>query len=455
VNPLRPLTAAEMAQVKACRSFPRPDSSRQRPAVKWLTLDPDGGVSIHVVVLRLRFAVRRHPVGQILYKEFAVISPSGDILVRDCAWSRCAGHAYDWSDVVPREQPKEWNPPGERHRFIPGSLSGDSAAFTFPCAPVLNPGLLAQSPRYRWCAWTPECEEIAAYLRRYAAFPAIEHLSKAGLRSIAASPSVLARLQADRAFVRFVHANAAAIRETRILPSDLLRAYRRGEPVADMAERRQAIRAFGARGGGGCHLHPAVEPLAAWRYLRGQTGASSGEYDRYIDNCAELGLDLRDPRVCRPADFHAAALDIAERLAARRPSASARLGAALRRRAAALNAALGDLSHTRYIAAAPATRQEFAAEGEALGHCLGTHGYFERAARRETLIAFIRLAAAPGAPLYTVEASATARRVLQCRGLHNSLPPESARAFAEGPLLAALRRGLAARSHTKTKGTRE
>lgn len=75
----------------------------------------------------------------------------------------------------------------------------------------------------------------------------------------------------------------------------------------------------------------------------------------------------------------------------------------------------------------PQSADEIKEEGSKLHHCVGT--YVERVARGETMILFIRKAADPDTPYYTMEWQNN--RVVQCRGSHNKDMTAEVKAFVE------------------------
>ena len=76
----------------------------------------------------------------------------------------------------------------------------------------------------------------------------------------------------------------------------------------------------------------------------------------------------------------------------------------------------------------PAALHEIVDEGRALHHCVG--GYASRHAEGKLHILFIRKAADPDTPYFTMELS-TVGEVVQVRGLRNCDPPKAVKAFVE------------------------
>ncbi len=74
----------------------------------------------------------------------------------------------------------------------------------------------------------------------------------------------------------------------------------------------------------------------------------------------------------------------------------------------------------------PEKLEELKEEGEALHHCVGT--YMKKVEKGETMIFFIRQKATPEKPYYTLEWH---KRVIQCRGFHNSDMTPEVKAFVE------------------------
>lgn len=77
------------------------------------------------------------------------------------------------------------------------------------------------------------------------------------------------------------------------------------------------------------------------------------------------------------------------------------------------------------ILVVPSSGDEIRTEGTALHHCVG--GYVERVAKGETNIFFVRKAAEPDKPYFTMEWSHN--HVVQCRGAYNCGMPSEVKAF--------------------------
>lgn len=89
----------------------------------------------------------------------------------------------------------------------------------------------------------------------------------------------------------------------------------------------------------------------------------------------------------------------------------------------------GDERNEDYFAVFPSTVEEYRHDGEALRQCIYSCGYYEKVARGETEIAFIRKKAAPDVPFATLEWRDG--RIIQLRGYGNRAMPQDVWDYAE------------------------
>ena len=166
-----------------------------------------------------------------------------------------------------------------------------------------------------------------------------------------------------------------------------------------------------------------------------------------------LGRDLSDPTVKYPADLISAHDRAAELMKQKAAEGMAELFR-MRRRVLRKYAYA---AHGLLIRPA-ASQRELTAEGDALGHCVGSYG--KRHAVGETAIFFIRRTARPRESYYTLELDEKKLEVRQNRGAHNCPRTPEVEAF-EKEWLAWVREGaprdrdgkpLRAESHGQTVG---
>lgn len=134
-------------------------------------------------------------------------------------------------------------------------------------------------------------------------------------------------------------------------------------------------------------------------------------YRDYLQECEQLRLDLRDKEILFPKDLEVAHNRTMEQVRFEQNKADQEK----------FQKAVNKLEKFAWQMGAylirPAREQtELTEEGKALHHCVG--GYIKRMADGETAIFFLRKAAEPDKPFYTLELQN--KRVIQCRTEHNA-----------------------------------
>lgn len=134
-------------------------------------------------------------------------------------------------------------------------------------------------------------------------------------------------------------------------------------------------------------------------------------YRDYLQECEQLRLDLRDKEILFPKDLEAAHDRTMEQVRFEQNKADQEK----------FQKAVNKLEKFAWQMGAylirPAREQtELTEEGKALHHCVG--GYIKRMADGKTAIFFLRKAAEPDKPFYTLELQN--KRVIQCRTEHNA-----------------------------------
>jgi hypothetical protein len=166
------------------------------------------------------------------------------------------------------------------------------------------------------------------------------------------------------------------------------------------------------------------------------------DFQDYRKECHELGYDLTDEGVMFPRDLYAAHERTSQlcRAEAKRRMAAARRAeqeqarerekAVAEKYVAAIKKYLEkNFGNGRYVMRVAGSPAELADEGKALHHCVG--GYAARVANKHCLIFFVRSAAAPDKPLYTLEINYQTHGIIQCRGFGNSQAPAEVFAFIQ------------------------
>jgi len=131
----------------------------------------------------------------------------------------------------------------------------------------------------------------------------------------------------------------------------------------------------------------------------------------YLENAKKLDYDLRSNSILFPKDLRTAHDRVIELI---KKKEEAIHDESIKEQEAELNELYG-YEKGGYIVRAPKGVDEIIAEGAALNHCVGT--YISRIARRETTVLFLREAANPDKPFYTIEVKDG--NVRQVRGLNN------------------------------------
>ena len=462
---MRGLTRAEIEAIEAYHLAHMPKFSRQKPqatlaeifsgrayctdlvwARRWLmhtkfynflTLCGDD-VEVRTV------AVRSDRHGEIRVKEVirASVGAPG-IQARDIAYRNMSGYVVDWSpEGISRNC--EWNDTWE------GIWCQEDYSrrgmWRLDCA-VINPEILAGHARWKYNAWQPACGDILGYLKLYAEHPKIEMLVKMGFPRFAAMPGLVRQLERDKEFLRWLSKNAAEIKAGKYAADAVRKAYRMRLPLERAAEMIAARRSFHG------YLPLSIDAEKARAYIKGQRGMTDWDYTHYLEQCVRLGQNLSDTKVAFPRHGHRqiervqAAIDEIERkkyAAARRAMAKD-----LRARAARFGAVCETVDGG-LVAHVPSRESEFKAEGKALNHCVGVGGYAAKMARGESLLVFVRDAAAPDKPFVTAEIDPESGEVRQCYGANNSRPSDAVLDFVEKKVGKAVAR-IAKREKAKAK----
>jgi hypothetical protein len=258
---------------------------------------------------------------------------------------------------------------------------------------TVNPEAILASPRFRHCAWVPECGPLIRYLKAWAANPRIETLVKCGLGQMALKRGLTERIRRNGQFRRFFFERADEIRDGGYTVETIYRAFRDRTGLAEADERVGAERQFRTRG------EKPADAVRALKYLAGQRGATVGDYCCYLRDCRRLGMDMADTKTIYPRDFHArqAEADARCRALDRRENRAARSrNNALIAAQAEIWRAIEEIACDRLTARLPRGEADLLREGKALMHCVGTVGrYAEEHAAGKSLIVFLRRAEAP------------------------------------------------------------
>lgn len=305
-----------------------------------------------------------------------------------------------------------------------------------PYAHVVNLEYVLTIPKYKYSAIMDYGGvKIFKYLRCYERYPQAEYLIKLGLPNLADKRTVLALLEKDKAFRRWIIKNKNNPDLKWHNATTIIQAYKTGIPFnecRDFINRKSALYANEDKS-----LRPIKRLFRGKRLERffsylDEQGISDRQYLDYLNACNHLGLDMSLNKNAYPHDFkrwHDIRID-------EYSSKQASIDAVERKEFYGKFAKIADkyLSLENYqnsefvvfIARSPA---ELIREGDFLHHCVGRMNYDQKFVREETLIFFIRNFNAPKIPFVTVEYSLSSKAVLQCYGDDDFPPPANVRNF--------------------------
>jgi len=370
-------------------------------------------------------AVRSDRHGDIRVKEVIRASVGAERMeARDIAYRKMSGYVVDWSpEGISRNC--EWNDTWEGI-WCPQDYTR-RGMWRLDCA-VINPGVLAGHPRWKYNAWQPECGDILGYLKLYAEHPKIEMLVKIGFPRFAAMPGFVKQMERDKEFLRYLSKNAAEIKDGDFAADAVRKAYRLRIPLSRAFEVIAARRSFHG------NLPLAIDAEKARAYIRSQRGMTDWDYTRYLGQCVKLGQDLSDTKVAFPRHGHRRIEQVQamiDEIEGKKDAAARRAMAKDLRARAARFGAVCEKVDGGLVAHVPSREKEFIEEGKKLHHCVGRMGYAAKMARGESLIVFVRDASAPDRPFVTAEIEPETGKVLQCYGKDNSRTADAVLAFVE------------------------
>lgn len=188
--------------------------------------------------------------------------------------------------------------------------------------------------------------------------------------------------------------------------------YRSEFPQYKPQELMELVKAYGyAHGTADEHARKSgLTALRLARYLN-EKHLTPGLYGDYLDQCLALRYDMKDTAVSLPHDFHAMHTRLSQLIKIKVSEDTRRAFAENMQKRERLVYAEQEL-----FVRQPTSIEEIAHEGKVLAHCVG--GYAERHAKGVTTILFIRKAAEPDKPFFTVEVD-NSGKIRQCYGERN------------------------------------
>ncbi len=373
-------------------------------------------------------AVKTRPDGTGAVKEVVRGSVDGSCLcVKDMVFTPIAGYSVDWSPEKLGRAPAQWSYKGK----WASEYYSLSAKLWKLDRPVINPEVLLLSDRFRWCAWQPDCGDLLDYLKIYVKHPRIELLSKAGAGRFATRAGFVRQIEGDKGLMRFFMEHLPKIEKMRYGVDVIRLAYRRGVDLGEAATRIATRRRFR-----GYRLPAGIDATRAAGYIDGLK-IGEWQYCDYLRACVKLGMDLADTKVVYPRQFKKRERIAKDRIAEINRLADIELAKKQDADIEAAAARFAKLERARgsFRCVLPRCRDDFVREGKRLHNCLGDGHYAAKMARRETLIAFVRLSEKPRIPFVAVEYSLDQKKVLQCYGDKNAKPPKQVMTFVNRLLL--------------------
>lgn len=378
-------------------------------------------VEVHTVAAR----ARRN--GRMVFKEVVRATvDSKQFWVKDLALGIMAGYQVDWSpEKVSR--PRAWSYDG---KWATEAYNPRSNKWHLRCR-VVNPEVLKESERFRYCSWNDDCGDILHYLKAYLEQPRLELLAKAGAGRFCSRLGFVKQLGKNKALLQFFMANQPEIQAKYYGVDEIRAAFYRKITLAEARKRKEDRQQFRDY-----NLPAHIDPSRALRYISKAKVQGPWSYCNYLDDCQAVGLDLTDTKTAFPKQFKQRAKIVAARATEIRRQERAKHDAEERRRLAA-EAAQRDQAivkvaarylrlekrRTRsFLVRIPRNTEDFVREGKKLHNCLGT-SYAAKMGRGETILAWIRRAEAPTRAFVAVEWDPKTRKVLQCYGDKNSKPP--------------------------------
>lgn len=397
---------------------------------KFLTLDGDN-VEIRTVVCR--YGKGNCYTRPVCVKEVARASVDGErMYTRDVAFMQFSGYSVDWSHegLTPRPY---WSASGWQGI---GYLAS-SAMWKIKDRLVINPELLLQTERFRYCAWTPQCGDILDYLKCYAKHPRVELLVKSGLCWMSCKTGFLAQIEKDKGLMRYVMANIEAIKESRHGVDVIRMAYSRKIDLSAARERIQDSRLFR-----GYDLPKEMDVSKSAAYCRQNEIWSKYTYTNYLGRCKELGLDLADTKVSFPRNFkeRAKEVDATWEALQRKKHAKERRAMSARIADTAIDAARLERVKGPFMVVLPKKEADLVKEGKQLKHCIGEGRYAQKIADKQIIVAFIRRKRSRSTSFVTVSVDRKSGEATQCYGKNNSKPEKRVLDFINGPFTRAAKR---------------
>ena len=298
-----------------------------------------------------------------------------------------------------------------------------------PYAPVVNIEYVLKFPEYKYSAIKGYNNvNIFKYLRCYERYPQAEYLIKLGLPNLADKRTVLALLEKDKAFRRWIINNKNNPNLKKHNASTIIQAYKTDKSF-DECEKfiHRKSKLYFEKDYAPIKKQFRGKRLKLFFNYIDEQKIGYRQYLDYLNACLDLELDMSLNKNAFPHDFkkwhdiridecvsQQAVIDEKKRIKLYQQfSVVAQKYQPLQ--------SYQNAMYTVLIAQSPA---ELVYEGNQLKHCVGKMGYDQRFAREENLIFFIRKVNNITKPFVTVEYSIRQKSVLQCYGYNDKTPKQ-------------------------------
>ena len=317
-------------------------------------------------------------------------------------------------------------------RFEDGKWYAADTKYYDPYAPLINRGVIAKKPEYKYSAYQHYTgRDIISYLRIYERFPQTEYMLKNGLCAYAENITLLKKFGKDKKFCKWFirHRKELALPYGNTYNVTTIReAYKTGRPLDEVKHFLFAKKQFERE----ARFNPIRQLFPGWKlktyfdYIEKQT-ISDSLYLDYLNACNYLGVDMSKKQNLLPADFHKWHDIRTRQYSETKAIEKAKNNPELMQKFAEVAEKYLPLQHNKrsaFICVIAKSIADLIHEGITLHHCVGRMNYDERFAEEKSLIFFIRAKEHPDTPFITLEYSLQTHKVLQCYGEHNTIPSE-------------------------------
>lgn len=193
-------------------------------------------------------------------------------------------------------------------RFEDGKWYAADTKYYDPYAPLINRGVIAKKPEYKYSAYQHYTgRDIISYLRIYERFPQTEYMLKNGLCAYAENITLLKKFGKDKKFCKWFirHRKELALPYGNTYNVTTIReAYKTGRPLDEVKHFLFAKKQFERE----ARFNPIRQLFPGWKlktyfdYIEKQT-ISDSLYLDYLNACNYLGVDMSQKQNLLPSDF--------------------------------------------------------------------------------------------------------------------------------------------------------